>query len=536
MKVAVYTSFAVNYLAKARTLAASLRRVAPYVDLYGLVCDNAEHEALRKADGFKDIWFVHEYPHEQIHQWIFKHNIMELSTAGKGWALGRLLDAGYDFVFYLDPDCWVFEDLCVLIDMLPDGKSVSVVPHTIHPADCDDEIEVVELSSLKHGIFNLGYLLVKNNDDGRRFAKWWADRLHDRCTDDFSRGLFTDQRWIDLAVGYFDFIDICRHPGVDVASWNVRHRNIQRSGDNSYLIDALPLIFYHFSGVGPNSVHRWVRERLFPDDVVAADLELRYEQEIERHGQSELAPVTPKYNLFGDGAKIEAPMRVAYWRDEVLRKRFPNPYEMRVAGPLRQALNDITSGDTEPSLGDAVSPLKWHQTGSGVLSEFVARKLFCPRTVEKQLGQPNMNDKELWKAYCESAWTGRLEPNAAFDTAFYLWQAGAFERNRYKSPLHHFVTEGLQSGLLPSIAFNEQFYLLHNPDVAKLVRKGSFYCGYEHFVRHGMKEGRRGSVLFQEQAYIDANPDVKASVEAGKVVSGAHHYWKHGAIVGRPRA
>jgi hypothetical protein len=535
MKVAVYTSFAVNYFAKARALAASLQRVAPHFDLYGLVCDNAEHEALRQADGFKDIWFVHEYPHEQIHQWIFKHNIMELSTAGKGWVLERLLDAGYDYVFYLDPDCWVFEDLGILIDMLPDGKSVSVVPHTLHPADCDDEIEVVELSSLKHGIFNLGYLLVKNDDNGRRFARWWADRLHENCTDDFSRGLFTDQRWIDLAVGYFDFIDICRHPGVDVASWNVRHRDIRRTGENTYTIDGLPLVFYHFSGVGPNSVHRWVRERLFPDDAVAADLELRYEQEIERYGQSALAPVPPKYNFFGDGIKIEAPMRTAYWRDEALRKRFSNPYEMRVAAQLRQALNDRLVGDAAPSKSGPVRPLKVYQTGSHALSDFVARKLICDATVERQLGQRKRN-KKLWKTYFRLGCTGEVEPNAAFDTAFYLWQAGTIDTGKFKTPLHHFVSEGLHRGLRPSIAFDEQFYLLHNPDVAKLVRKGAFYCGYEHFVRHGMKEGRRGSALFHERAYMDANPDVKAAVEEGRFVSGAHHYLRYGVIEGRPRA
>jgi hypothetical protein len=536
MKIAVYTSFAINYFAKARALAASLHRFAPHIDLYGLVCDDAEHEALRQADGFKDIWFVHEYPHERIHQWIFKHNIMELSTAGKGWALGRLLDAGYDYVFYLDPDCWVFEDLGVLIDVLPEGKSVSVVPHTLHPADSDDELQIVELSSLKHGIFNLGYLLVKNDENGRSFAKWWSERLHENCTDDFSRGLFTDQRWIDLAVGYFDFIDICRHPGVDVATWNVRHRAIQRVGEYSYTVDGEALIFYHFSGVGPNSVHRWVRERLFPDDVMAADLELRYEQEIERHGQSELASVPPKYSFFGDGMKIEAEMRLAYWRDEALRSRFPNPYEGSVAAELRQALKSATSGSKVKDFGNSVRPLKVHQPSLPALSDLVARRLLCAETVERQLGQSFASKRKAWKAYCKTSWTGELEPNPVFDTAFYLWQAGAVNVKKYKSPLNHFVSEGLHNGMRPSIAFDEQFYLLHNPDVSKLVRKGYFYCGYEHFVLHGLKEGRRGSGLFDERAYLEANPDVKAAVEAGRYVSGAHHYWQCGAMERRRRA
>ncbi len=59
---------------------------------------------------------------------------MELCTAVKGWGLTRLLESGYDFVFYLDPDCWVLEDPKQIIDLIEQEKSVLVVPHTTSPA------------------------------------------------------------------------------------------------------------------------------------------------------------------------------------------------------------------------------------------------------------------------------------------------------------------------------------------------------------------------------------------------------------------
>ena len=36
---------------------------------------------------------------------------------------------------------------------------------------------------------------------GRRFIDWWADRLRQFCYDEVPNGLFTDQRWVDLAPG-----------------------------------------------------------------------------------------------------------------------------------------------------------------------------------------------------------------------------------------------------------------------------------------------------------------------------------------------
>ena len=37
-----------------------------------------------------------------------------------------------------------------------------------------------------------------------KFANWWNNRLQLYCYDDIPRGIFTDQRWVDLAPAYFD--------------------------------------------------------------------------------------------------------------------------------------------------------------------------------------------------------------------------------------------------------------------------------------------------------------------------------------------
>ncbi len=59
---------------------------------------------------------------------------------------------------------------------------------------------------------------------GRRFIDWWADRLRQFCYDEVPNGLFTDQRWVDLAPAFFDDIAIVRDPQYNVATWNLTHR------------------------------------------------------------------------------------------------------------------------------------------------------------------------------------------------------------------------------------------------------------------------------------------------------------------------
>jgi hypothetical protein len=60
-----------------------------------------------------------------------------------------------------------------------------------------------------------------------------------------------DQRWLDLAVNYFE-VDVLRERGANVAYWNVRTREVQQTAD-SYRVDGEPLLFMHFSGFEPGN-------------------------------------------------------------------------------------------------------------------------------------------------------------------------------------------------------------------------------------------------------------------------------------------
>ncbi|MFK7944724.1 MAG: hypothetical protein AB8B85_17695, partial [Paracoccaceae bacterium] len=227
MSISIFTSCALNYLPKARSLAASLQQHAPGTRLTLCLCDAPPSWLDLAAEPFDRIWLPEDLGYDRA--WIFEHTVMELCTAVKGRGLRRLQeDEPADLHAYLDPDVYLFHDLAPIEEMMH-GASIGLVPHIIAPEATDIGVQVTEMSVTGHGIYNLGHLFVRPDQNGCAFANWWAERLDQYCFDDRQRGLFTDQRWVDLVPAIFDGVRILRQPGLDVASWNLSHRDIRQT-------------------------------------------------------------------------------------------------------------------------------------------------------------------------------------------------------------------------------------------------------------------------------------------------------------------
>lgn len=89
----------------------------------------------------------------------------------------------------------------------------------------------------------------------------------------------------------------------------------------------------------------------------------------------------------------------------------------------------------------------------------------------------------------------------------------------------------LLQAALQTHAFDEDAYLVANPDVASSIRRGEFSSGRQHFVERGYFEGR-GSLRdeFDEAWYVKVNPDVARSIRAGTYPSGRAHFLEAGAF------
>ena len=104
------------------------------------------------------------------------------------------------------------------------SSNLALTPHQTKPEQTLDAIIDNEVASLKHGIFNLGFIGVRNTAEGRRFADWWAERTYHLCRAEVENGLFTDQKWINFAPVFFDGVAIVKSSRHNVATWNLTTR------------------------------------------------------------------------------------------------------------------------------------------------------------------------------------------------------------------------------------------------------------------------------------------------------------------------
>jgi len=323
--VHAFTSVTSNYIPKARVLAESVKKLDPSVSFHLLLSDELPPGFDLDNEPFDNVIFAESLPVDSFKGWVFSHRLVELCTAVKGLAVETLFENYQaDKVFYFDPDIVVFSRLQELIDEL-DSCNLLLTPHQSDPETSIKAIMDNEMASLRHGVFNLGFVGVANKPEGRKFSRWWRDRLIHFCHDDHSRSLFTDQKWVNLAPCMFEGVRILRSPGFNVATWNITTRKATGSVESGVEINGEPLGFYHFSGFDSGDQEIQLNEYGHHSPVL---FELRewYIDQCEHHGQSELGVIPAKYNFFDDGSKIEDRQRLLYREREDLKAAFPDPF------------------------------------------------------------------------------------------------------------------------------------------------------------------------------------------------------------------
>ena len=325
MRVEVYTSIAANYLPKARVLAASLKRFHPEMRFRVVLVDEAPSSLNVDEEPFDSLILPSEIGLPNYRQWLFQHSVVEASTGVKGLALLRLLAAvETDAVLYFDPDIVILRPLDELLRSF-ESESVLLTPHLTEPEADLDAIRDNELSVLKHGIYNLGFLGVRKTPEGRRFAQWWADRLEKFCYDDIPNGLFTDQRWADLAPAFFPSVSILRDPAYNVCTWNLTHRSVEGSLAGGLRVNGKPIVFYHFSGFD-SGAQKSMLDKYGHRMPGLYELRDWYLSECERFGASQCAGREWRYGRYDNGQLIQPEHRKLYREREDVRAVFPDPF------------------------------------------------------------------------------------------------------------------------------------------------------------------------------------------------------------------
>jgi len=324
----IFTSAAVNYLPKVRILCRSIRQFHPEAVVHLALADERPPWLRTENEPFDSILGIEQLDIPDYRPWSFTHSIVELSTAIKPFALKHLLNLpGCGTVLYFDPDMVLFSRVDDVLATL-ERSNLALTPHQTKPEQTLDAILDNEVASLKHGIFNLGFIGVRNTAEGKRFAAWWAERTYHLCRAEAENGLFTDQKWVNFAPVFFDGVAIVKSSRHNVATWNLTTRRMTGDFETGFQVDGEPLGFYHFTGFD-SGAHRIMAIKHASASPVVQRLISWYEREIAIADRDPISEWPWAFGYFSDGTRIEPDHRWFYRENRDLQRAFPDPYDAR---------------------------------------------------------------------------------------------------------------------------------------------------------------------------------------------------------------
>jgi glycosyltransferase involved in cell wall biosynthesis len=266
----------------------------------------------------------------QFRRLLFRYAAFEAAGALKSFAMEHLLERGFEKVVYLDSDTYVYASLDPILGALDDHDGI-IAPHITEPLD--DGFVPDDLTIIRSGAYNTGFIAVRASDQAFRFLRWWMGKCEHQCFTDLEAGLFNEQKWADLIPSLFPGFLIDRSPGLNAAYWNLCQRPIEKR-QGIYFVRDTRLVFFHFSGYyleEPDilSVHDQ-RYRSKPIPEVVKELLADYSAELRRNGLERYKNVPYRYDFFtGTDIRIPPIVRKIYREDESIQNLFgDNPFDV----------------------------------------------------------------------------------------------------------------------------------------------------------------------------------------------------------------
>ena len=150
----------------------------------------------------------------------------------------------FDTAIFVDGDTYTYNSYEDLQNTVND-YSVVVIPHITKPLPNDGKFPQNRIISLS-GNYNTGVWAASKK--GLPFIRWWLEQTSLFPITRPESGLVNEQGWLRFAGDFDDNTKIYRHPGYNVAYWNIKDRKLELK-NNIYYIDDEKLCIVHFSGL-----------------------------------------------------------------------------------------------------------------------------------------------------------------------------------------------------------------------------------------------------------------------------------------------
>ena len=247
--IAACTIVSPNYIAYARTVAASYLAQHPGHRFFVLIVASLSDTAPFSAEAFEAV-LLSEIGLQNLTSVAMSYEILELNTNVKPSFLKYLLrEYRLSAIIYLDPDIFVYAPLAPVFEALEDADCI-LTPHLTTPIY--DHKQPGEQEMLYNGTYNLGFVAFRNSLKAFEILSWWEQRCVELGFSEGRTGLFVDQKWMNLAPAFFETVGILRHPGCNMAYWNLNDRHLTGDASAPTVNGIYDLIFFHFSGLALN--------------------------------------------------------------------------------------------------------------------------------------------------------------------------------------------------------------------------------------------------------------------------------------------
>jgi hypothetical protein len=337
------TIIAKDHLALARVLARSLARSDPQLLFFVLVLDPLDRYVDPDRQPF-EIVQLSDLSIADICSLCMRYTLVELATAVKPRLLECIFErTGCRSLLYFDADILVLNSLDPLYAGLK-NRSILLTPHITR--SIDDDATPGELTHLRCGLYNLGFIGVSATRTTSRMLAWWQQRLFKSCVIRPEEGFFHDQKWMDLVPLIFPDVGIVTDPGYNVAYWNLQERRVKLAPQPRANGNALR--FFHFSGYDPRRpdiVSKYQNRFKMNEIGEARALFATYRELLLQEGYEESAKWPYFYDSFDNGAPVTVFIRDLFDSLGERRHRFKNPFSTERTNSFFAWINAPAEGE-----------------------------------------------------------------------------------------------------------------------------------------------------------------------------------------------
>jgi glycosyltransferase involved in cell wall biosynthesis len=215
------------------------------------------------------------------------------------WVFARFPEI--ELLTYLDADMYFFSSVEPMFAELG-AASIGIIPHRLQATSF----------ARRFGQFNVGWISFRRDEEGLACIERWRRQCLEWCYDRVEPTRYADQKYLDEWPQRYRNVCVFRHPGANLARWNVGERRVTAHGEQ-VRVNGQPLIFFHFASFKQVTEHlyesafatHWTR----PSRIVREYIFGPYVAEL-RHAAGPLLPRGPR-RLWGSRLRGPTPARIA---------------------------------------------------------------------------------------------------------------------------------------------------------------------------------------------------------------------------------